>query len=91
MSPHPARNYPASLNVIYVSKFEHCSIESFIDQYLASRALQPDTKRRNQVIEALLRFSDAAPVMLYQINAWLDKRLGLKASHPDHAALIEAW
>jgi hypothetical protein len=47
-----------------------------------------DAEFRNEVIEALREFSCTAPVMLFEMNAWLDNRLGLKALHPDYLDII---
>lgn len=91
MPPHPARPYLTSLDKIIVSNSEHCSIECFIDQYVKTRGVQSDAELRNDVIETLRRFSCTAPVMLFELNAWLDSCLGLKALHPDYLQIIDEF
>lgn len=88
MSPHPAKPYARHPDNIIISSSEHYSINSFIDQYTETRSTQPDAALRNEVIRALRDFSCTAPVMLYEMNAWLDIRLGLKALHPDYLDMI---
>ncbi|MNJ71924.1 hypothetical protein D3C77_685210 [compost metagenome] len=51
--------------------------------------MQPDAGLRGAVTAALRDFSCAAPVMLFELNAWLDNRLGLKALHPDYLDIID--
>lgn len=89
--PHPARSYTGSPANIIISNAEQCPIDSFIDQYVETRAMQPDAKLRNEVMEALCDFSCTAPVMLYEMNAWLDCRLSLKALHPDYLEIIDEF
>lgn len=89
MPPHPARPYPSNPEHIIISNSERCSIECFIDQYVETRAVQPCIELRNEAIETLGEFSCTAPVMLYEMNAWLDDRLGLKALHPDYQDIID--
>lgn len=91
MPPHPARPYPSNPNHIIISSSEHCSVECFIDQYVESRGVPSDTEFRNEAIEALREFSCTAPVMLFEMNAWLDKCLGLKAFHPDYLDIIDEF
>ena len=89
--PYPERPYPNTPDHIIISSSERCSIDSFIDQYVKTRAVQPDAELRNEVIEALRAFSCTAPVMLYEMNAWLDSRLGLKVLHPDYLDIIDEY
>ncbi|SEM52533.1 hypothetical protein SAMN04487857_102445 [Pseudomonas sp. ok272] len=91
MSPHPARLYPSTPEQIIVSSCEQFSIECFIDQYVSTRGVPSDAELRNAVIEALRAFSCTAPVMLFEMNAWLDNCLGLKALHPDYLDIIDEF
>lgn len=91
VSPYPARPNPSTPDHIIISSSERCSIDRFIDQYVETRTLQPDAELRNEVVEALRAFSCTAPVMLYEMNAWLDSRLGLKVLHPDYLCIIDEF
>lgn len=91
MPPQPARSYPSSPDQIIISNTEHYSIECFVDQYVETRGVHSDAVFRNEVIAALRDFSCADPVMLFELNAWLDNRLGLKALHPDYLVIIDEF
>ncbi|MDD1016691.1 hypothetical protein [Pseudomonas rubra] len=91
MSPHPARPYTSSAGQIIISSSEHCSIGCFINQYVESRGLQSDAGFSNEVTAALRDFFCAAPVKMFELNAWLDNRLGLKALHPDYLCIIDEF
>ncbi|MNG15881.1 hypothetical protein D3C84_997400 [compost metagenome] len=80
-------NQVSSLECVHLSKTEHYQLDCFIGQYIQTRNL-----RSNPDINAILRstlstYSGKPPVMVNELNAWIDKTLGYRASHPDFPAL----
>jgi hypothetical protein len=85
-----AINQVVGLECVYLSKTEHYRLNCFIEQYLKTRNLQSVPG-----IDAVLRstledYPGRAPVMVNELNAWIDKTLGYRASHPDELQLDDA-
>jgi len=67
---------------VHLSSSERCCIEYFITQYIQTRDIEPTDGARQILFAALEDYSWAVRVALYELNAWLDNRLGLRALHP---------
>ena len=79
----------ASLACIYLTKTEHYQLDHFIGQYIQTRNLLsiPNIK---QVLGSILeRYPGKFPVMVNELNAWIDRKLGYRATHPDFSQLLE--
>ena len=75
-------NQVVSLACIYLTKTEHYQLDRFIGQYIQTRNLLsiPNIK---QVLSSILeRYPGKAPVMVNELNAWIDRNLGYRAAHP---------
>ena len=82
-------NQVASLACIYLTKTEHYQLDHFIGQYIQTRSLLsiPNIK---QVLGSILeRYPGKSPVMVNELNAWIDRKLGYRATHPDFSQLLE--
>lgn len=77
-----ATSRSTNLGQIHLSSSEQCCIERFITQYIQTRDIEPTDGARQRLLAALENYPCAVRVALYELNAWLDKRLGLRASHP---------
>lgn len=72
-----------SLECVYLSTNEHYRLNCFIEQYIRTRSLQSVAG-----IDGILRltlddYPGKPPVMVNELNAWIDRTLGYRASHPD--------
>ena len=83
-----ASSRSTNLDQIYLSSSERCSVEQFITQYIQTRALEPTEDARQHLLVALEDYPRVFRVTLYELNAWLDNRLGLKAKHPERLEII---
>jgi len=81
-------NRSTNLDQIYLSSSEQCCIERFITQYIQTRDIEPTDGARQRLLAALEDYPRVARVALYELNAWLDNRLGLKAKHPERLEII---
>jgi hypothetical protein len=71
------------LNPIYLSSSEHCCIEDFITQYIRTRGIKTVEDARQSLLDVLEGYPPCpVRVTLYELNAWLDNRLGFRAWHP---------
>ncbi|MCY1396421.1 hypothetical protein D3C76_1074420 [compost metagenome] len=73
MLPEFTKQYPQSLNRIFISESETCDIHGFVRQYIESRNLRGNYQAQHDVVTALQDYPGLAPVRLYELNAWLDK------------------
>lgn len=89
MSPHPARPLPDSFNRIHISASENYTIECYVDHYINSRMSLCSAEDRDNIVQALSEYPGCILVMLYEMNAWLDNRLGLKALYPDDLHVLD--
>ena len=83
-----ASSRSTNLDQIYLSSTEQYCIERFITQYIQTRDIEPTDGARQRLLAALEDYPRVARVALYELNAWLDSRLGLKAKHPEHLEII---
>ena len=77
--------------MIHLSSSEFCCIERFITQYIRTRDIEPTEGARQRLLAALEDYPRAVRVALYELNAWLDNRLQLRAFHPQCARAIDEW
>ena len=78
----PPATRSTNLSRISLSSSEHCGVKHFIQQYIQTRDVKPADRPERRLISALLDYPCAVRVSLYELNAWLDSRLGLRALHP---------
>ena len=81
-------NRSTNLDQVHLSSLERCSVEHFITQYIQTRNIEPTDDARQHLLAALEDYPRVVRVTLYELNAWLDKRLGLKAKHPERLDII---
>ncbi len=70
------------LECIYLSMTERFQLDCFIGHYIKTRNLRsvPDIER---ILRTTLEsYPGHPPVMVNELNAWIDKTLGYRASHP---------
>lgn len=80
--PSPATSARSTnLEHVNLSSSEQCSIEHFVTQYIQTREIEPNDNARQVFLAALKDYPCTARVSLYELNAWLDNRLGLRASY----------
>jgi hypothetical protein len=68
---------------VYLSKTEHYPLDCFIGQYIQTRNLGSTPIISNLLHATLENYPGKPPVMVNELNAWIDKTLGFRASHPD--------
>lgn len=78
-----------NLKTIHLSSSENCSLECFLDQYIDSRDIPPASQARWSLLKAIDEFPSAERVSLYELNAWLDSRLQLRALHPQNLSFVD--
>ncbi|WP_434597373.1 hypothetical protein J3Q09_11270 [Pseudomonas sp. R4-83] len=71
------------LECIHLSTTERFELDCFIGHYIKTRNLGavPDIERTLR--STLKNYPGHAPVMVNELNAWIDRTLGYRASHPD--------
>ncbi|WP_283190922.1 hypothetical protein [Pseudomonas sp. PMCC200344] len=82
-------NQVDGLACVYLSKTEHYPLDCFIGQYIKTRNLGSTPTIRNLLHSTLERYPGKPPVMVNELNAWIDKTLGYRASHSDFLPLEE--
>jgi hypothetical protein len=76
-------NQVVSLACVYLSPTEHYQLDCFIGQYIKSRKLKTVHNINNLLNTTLKSYPGNHPVMVNELNAWLDKILGYRAAHPE--------
>ena len=76
-----ASSRSTNLDQIYLSSSEQCCIERFITQYIQTRDIEHADCARQRLLEALEDYPCAERVALFELNAWLDNRLGFRSMH----------
>lgn len=79
-----------SLECVYLSKTEHYRLDCFIKQYIRTRKLESISGIEGVLRSALNDYPGKPPVMVNELNAWIDKTLGYRAAHPDELPLDQA-
>ncbi|VVP39878.1 hypothetical protein [Pseudomonas fluorescens] len=80
-------NQVSSLECVHLSKTERYQLDCFIGQYIKTRNLRPIPNIIDLLHSTLANYTGKPPVMVNELNAWIDKNLGFRASHPDFPAL----
>ncbi len=77
----------SGLECIYLSMTERFELDCFIGHYIKTRNLRtvPDIERTLRT--TLEAYPGHPPVMVNELNAWIDRTLGFRASHPDFTQL----
>lgn len=80
-------NQVGGLECVYLSLTEHYQLDCFIGQYIKTRNLRSIPNINDILRSTLAAYSGKPPVMVNELNAWIDKTLGYRASHPDFPSL----
>ncbi|WP_150709444.1 hypothetical protein [Pseudomonas fluorescens] len=72
-----------SLECVYLSPTEHYRLNCFIEQYVRTRNLRSVSGIDGILRSTLDHYPGKPPVMVNELNAWIDRTLGYRASHPD--------
>lgn len=80
-------NQVSGLECIYLSKTEHYRLDCFIRQYINTRNLHSVPAIGVVLRSTLEGYRGKPPVMVNELNAWIDKTLGYRAFHPDFPQL----
>jgi hypothetical protein len=75
------------LECIYLSMTERFQLDCFIGHYIKTRNLSSVADIDRTLRAALDEYPGHAPVMVNELNAWIDRTLGHRASHPDFPTL----
>ncbi|AWY39766.1 hypothetical protein DKY63_07570 [Pseudomonas putida] len=77
------KNQVVELACVYLTKTEHYQLDSFIGQYIRTRNLHSLPDIDNLLSSTLKNYPGKPPVMVNELNAWIDKTLGYRALHPE--------
>lgn len=80
-------NQVSGLECVYLSMTERYQLDCFIGQYIQTRNLRSTPNIDDILRSTLSNYAGQPPVMLNELNAWIDKALGYRASHPDFPCL----
>jgi hypothetical protein len=75
------------LECVYLSMTEHLQLDCFIAHYINTRNLRSVADISDLLRATLTRYPGKAPVMVNELNAWIDRTLGYRAAHPDFSQL----
>jgi len=82
-------NQAASLAYAYLTKTEHYQLDCFIGQYIKTRNLRSIPGINEVLASTLETYPGKPPVMVNELNAWIDKTLGYRATHPEFPECLE--
>ncbi|MED7668980.1 hypothetical protein GXB78_17390 [Pseudomonas moraviensis subsp. stanleyae] len=87
MSDDFAIKQVSGLKCVHLSKTERLELDCFIGHYIKTRNLHsvPDIERTLR--STLEGYPGHAPVMVNELNAWIDRTLGYRATYPDFTQL----
>ncbi|MGF6127075.1 hypothetical protein [Pseudomonas frederiksbergensis] len=85
-----AINQVGELACVYLSMTEHLQLDCFIGNYIKTRNLRCVDDIGDLLRTTLQSYPGKSPVMVNELNAWLDKTLGYRAAHPDFPQLEDA-
>lgn len=71
------------LECVYLSTTEHYRLDCFIEQYKNTRNLRTTPGIDDVLRTTLDDYPGKPPVMVNELNAWIDRTLGYRAAHPD--------
>lgn len=72
-----------SLECVYLSTTEHFRLNCFIEQYIRTRDLRAVPGIDGILRSTLDHYPGKPPVMVNELNAWIDKTSGYRAAHPE--------
>ena len=75
------------LECVYLSMTEHVQLDGFIGHYIKTRNLRSVADINSTLRSTLQSYPGKPPVMVNELNAWIDKTLGYRAAHPDFPQL----
>jgi hypothetical protein len=78
------------LDCVYLSMTEHLQLNCFIGNYIKTRNLHAVDNIERILRATLQSYPGKPPVMVNEVNAWIDKTLGYRAAHPDFPHLEDA-
>jgi hypothetical protein len=76
-------NPVGGLKCVYVSTTERYELNCFIGQYITTRNLRSNPNISGILRSTLEDYRGGHPIMVNELNAWIDKTLGYRAVHPD--------
>ncbi|SDO77495.1 hypothetical protein SAMN04489798_3820 [Pseudomonas arsenicoxydans] len=82
-----ANNQLFGVECVYLSLTERFQIDCFIGQYINTRNLHSVPDISDVLRSTLGAYCGTPPIMVNELNAWIDKTLGYRAFHPDFAAM----
>nr|WP_207204067.1 hypothetical protein [Pseudomonas sp. TH31] len=62
---------------------ERLQLDCFISHYIKTRNLRSIADINSTLRSTLQHYPGKPPVMVNELNAWIDKTLGYRAAHPD--------
>ena len=87
MSDDFAIKQVSGLKCVHLSNTERLELDCFIGHYIKTRNLYsvPDIERTLR--STLEGYPGHPPVMVNELNAWIDRTLGYRATYPDFTQL----
>ncbi|VVP66825.1 hypothetical protein PS918_00458 [Pseudomonas fluorescens] len=82
-------NQVVTLACVYLTKNEHYPLDCYIGQYINTRNLRSVPDIDTLLSSTLEGYPGRPPVMVNELNAWIDKTLGYRAAHPDFLSLLD--
>ena len=73
----------SSVECVHLSTTERYQLDCFIGQYIKTRNLASVPNIDTTLRTTLQRYPGKPPVMVNELNAWIDRTLGYRATHPD--------
>jgi hypothetical protein len=77
------------LACVHLTKTEHYQLDCFIKQYIQTRNLRSVPDIHENLSSTLEHYPGKPPVMVNELNAWIDKTLGYRAAHPEFPEVME--
>ncbi|MEZ1314649.1 hypothetical protein QIW53_01385 [Pseudomonas fluorescens] len=76
-------NQVVGLECVYRTSTERYRLDCFIEQYVTTRNLRSVPEIDTTLRSTLGRYPGRHPVMVNELNAWIDRALGYRAVHPE--------
>lgn len=76
-------NELGGLECVFLSTTERYALDCFIGQYIKTRNLASIPAIDATLRATLRHYPGKPPVMVNELNAWIDRTLGYRAAHPD--------
>ncbi|MCF4998536.1 hypothetical protein GIW70_02890 [Pseudomonas syringae] len=75
------------LECVHLSTTERFQLDCFIGHYIKTRNLNGVADIERILRTTLEAYPGHPPVMVNELNAWIDRTLGYRATHPDFTQL----